>query len=70
MRRPKTAGKKKAPAEPKLPGGRAWARVQQFALARGLPVEPAPNAAEAAPEPKPARSPAKKKRPAKKTSGA
>jgi hypothetical protein len=39
MRKPKLPGSKPAPAETPPPGGRAWERVQQFALARGLPTQ-------------------------------
>jgi hypothetical protein len=41
--RPPRIGKGKS-APPEAPGGRAWKRVQQFNLARGLPTASAPTA--------------------------
>lgn len=38
MRRPKQPGTKRSPDETQPPGGRAWERVKQFALERGLPL--------------------------------
>ena len=42
MRRPKRPGEKAPPPEREIPGGRAWGRLQQDALSRGLEVEPPP----------------------------
>lgn len=39
MRKPKLPGAKTTPTDAPPAGGRAWARVRQFALARGLPLE-------------------------------
>lgn len=51
MRRPKKGGQEKSD-DSKQAGGRAWKRLQQDSLARGLPIERTP------PEP----SPEKKRR--------
>jgi hypothetical protein len=37
-RKPKSSSGKSAPADAPIAGGRAWARAQQFAIARGLPM--------------------------------
>ena len=47
MRKPKLPGAKTPPMDAPPAGGRAWARVQQFALARGLPLEIDPGNKEA-----------------------
>jgi hypothetical protein len=47
MRRPRKRIDKAAP-DRNPPGGRAWLRVRQFARARGLEVEPPPQAEESA----------------------
>lgn len=63
MRKPKRSGGAKQRPERNLPGGRAWARVEQDALSRGLgletppPTEPGPSDGK-----KHARRPARKKR--------
>lgn len=48
MRKPKQPGSKRTPAETVPAGGRAWQRVRQFALQRGLtlPMQPADEKAE------------------------
>jgi hypothetical protein len=60
MRRPKRAGEKSSPDDKQPPGGRAWERVVQFSVARGIPVAPAPGGS----------PPAKTKRAAKTKSAA
>jgi hypothetical protein len=44
MRNPKVPGRKGPAAETPPAGGRAWARTQQFATARGLPLQITPEA--------------------------
>ena len=48
MRKPKLPRGKSTQVDKPPPGGRAWARVQQFAVARGLPLEIEPDKDEAA----------------------
>jgi len=48
MRKPKQPGTKQAATEKPPPGGRAWERVKQFALERGLPLPGKPSESEAA----------------------
>ncbi len=46
MRKPKQPGGKETTAETVPPGGRAWQRVRQFALQRGLSLPAQPSADE------------------------
>jgi hypothetical protein len=50
MRRPKRPGEKEGPPEREILGGRAFGRVQQDALRRGVTLEPPPAAEDAAAE--------------------
>jgi hypothetical protein len=61
MRRPKSPGAKKAPPEREIAGGRAWARVQQQALARGLVVKPPASGRPAKPKSRAGPKPSSKK---------
>jgi hypothetical protein len=60
MRNPKSRGK--GPATGPAPaGGRAWARVMQFAISRGLPLEPTPEAKKSGQTPPQSAKPAPKR---------
>jgi hypothetical protein len=53
MRKPKSPGSNTPSVETPPAGGRAWARVKQFALARGLPLEVDPGSTAVAAPSKP-----------------
>jgi hypothetical protein len=61
MKRPIKRGANKTPVERKVPGGRAWARIAQDALARGLSIK-APPSTQVPAAKKAVRRPARSKR--------
>jgi hypothetical protein len=69
MRKPRSPGAKTPPIDTPPPGGRAWERVQQFALARGLPLEIEPGKKKVTTRTKRTRKSTVKRAPKKSTQG-